>query len=133
MGMDFSMGGNEYMDSAESARRSSKGLGLGLDDILQGITQALGISKPVRKAPKGDSADTGDLASQPLTQRAKVTDDKGDVISAIEVASQPTGITRLSMAPAPVPETMIEIDPDTGLPLIKLPGAKASNNFGTVR
>jgi hypothetical protein len=130
MGIGFSMGDNEYMSQAERARQNAKGGGL--KNLLQGIGQALGLSEPVAKAPKGDPSETGDLASQPETQTAKITDDKGDVISAIEVASAPTGISRLPMAPMTVSPPLIEIDPDTGLPLVRVPGSRANNNFGMI-
>lgn len=142
MALNLNVGGddNEYIGMAEKARGGKGGSadGGGLKTLLQGIGAAIGISKPVAKEPKkaesGKPSETGDLASPNPTETQLVRDDKGDVISAMEVAAQPAlAVSPLPMVGVtPAPRRLIEVDPDTGLPLIKLPGARANNNFGPV-
>lgn len=129
--IDFG-GDNEYIGMAEAARKKAGGGGLG--SLLQGIGEALGISKPVAKAPEGESSETGDLASTAPTKDVTVTDSKGDVLGAVKAATDPgPKVERLPMASQAVSGPLIEVDPDTGIPLIKIPGLKANNNFGPVR
>jgi hypothetical protein len=127
-GIDFQMGfGNEYMDDAERARREAESKrSAASGNPIAIVLDALGIGRQVAKPPKGDSKDTGDLASQseaPETQTVAAVDKKGDVVGVVEQVLNQTGtstdVQRLPMAPLSnmqLPRSIQRIDPTTGLP-----------------
>lgn len=133
MAIDFNFGGgaDEYMADATRARLAAQGRrdGGGASPIAV-VLDLLGIGRQVAKAPKGESSETGDLASTPneSTESIAVTDQKGDVLGTIEQVvneAQPTDVQRLPLAPLEIqplgtsghalPRPLTRIDPTTGL------------------
>lgn len=130
--LNFGDGGDDYQAEAERARLNAqrgKG-GKGGPSPIAVVLDLLGIGRQVAKPPKGDSAETGDLASTPKesTQAMAVTDKKGDVLGTVEQVvnqSRSTEVKRLPLAPlelAPldfqgqvVPRPLTRIDPTTGI------------------
>jgi hypothetical protein len=115
LNMSFGSDDNEYVGMAEKARKEAGPLG----GLLQGIGEALGLSKPVAKPPKeSETAEPTPEAAPAPVPALPVRDSRGDVVSAIEAAAGPT------VQPIALPGSMIEIDPDTGLPIIKTLGQR---------
>ena len=135
MAVNFSLGGagfdNEYMSQAEAAgreaerRKQAAVAGGAAGSPIATVLDLLGIGRQVAKAPKGESKDTGDLASTPpegeTVTQIPVTSKKGDVIAVVEdVTKDPESKTqRLPMAPLQlsgqgIPRPLTSIDPDLG-------------------
>lgn len=128
MAIDLSFGGldNEYIGQAEQARKNGAS-GKLIKTLLQAAGAALGISHPVANEPPSTAKALDDLGKQPMTQPAEITNDKGDVVGAVEVASKPsaTAVNFLPMSRQPhSTSSILEIDPSTGLPWILGPDGK---------
>ena len=120
MAIDLSFGGldNEYIGQAERARKEA-GPGGFIKKLLQGFAEAVGISNPVGDEPDKSSAkavsNLQDLGTdQKPPEMTEVTNKKGDVIGAIEVASRPSLVQPLPMTQRATSGPLMEIDPTTG-------------------
>lgn len=139
MAINFSFGGdNEYIADAEQARRQAEGNraagGLAGASPIAVVLDLLGIGRQVAKPPKGESGQTGDLASTPESPDSvpvAVTDKKGNVLDVVEQTlrqvGESTDVQRLPLAPLELgplpqlsgrgsPQPLQRIDPTTNLP-----------------